>query len=115
MSPEKSLIDYEVDGALAALMMIHLGVEPYPISPLLLLACCYPSGGLMGKEAHFYESIVPEKRANQKLSAWLNMQNTDVFEPTSALVSEAALLLTLPVSTFKSMQLYVPFDVFHSL
>jgi hypothetical protein len=97
-TPEETLIEYEVDGALAALMMLHLAVEPYPVSPLLLLATCYPSGSHMGRDTRFYESIIPDEGANKMVSAWLKMLRTDHHGRFTPLAMESAGLLTLAVS-----------------
>jgi hypothetical protein len=97
MSTDESLIEYEVDGALAALMMIHLAVEPYPLSPLLVLACCYPSADLMGRDPTFYESIIPDCQTNERFKVLLHLQHTDIINRSADLALVVAEYMSMPV------------------
>jgi hypothetical protein len=52
----------------------------------------------MGREARFYESIIPDQQANETVSAWLRMKSTDEYGSNTPVAKVSAGLLGLSVS-----------------
>ena len=78
------LREYKVDGALTALSLMHLLLEPYPISPFLVYAAFSPgpARGSYGdyKLAHLLQ-MIPDKTKRQQVKAVCAMERTHIIQP----------------------------------
>ncbi|KAK2463499.1 hypothetical protein APHAL10511_004585 [Amanita phalloides] len=80
-----SLDKYHLDRALAALALIHLLVEPYPISPFLLYAACFSDATCLTQNPDHLIALVPDKQVQHLISAILAFKTTITLSPAEAL------------------------------
>ncbi|KAK2466619.1 hypothetical protein APHAL10511_000877 [Amanita phalloides] len=80
-----SLLDeYRLNGVLAALALIHLLVQPNPISPFLLYAACFSNTTCLDRNSEHLLALIPDKQTWFILSAIQSFRNTTVLSPAEA-------------------------------
>ena len=84
------LKEYKVDGALTALSLMHLLLEPYPVSPFLVYAAFSPGpecldflarGSYGDYELEHLLQMIPDKTKHQQVKAVCTMVRTHTIEP----------------------------------
>ncbi|KIL54087.1 hypothetical protein M378DRAFT_182667, partial [Amanita muscaria Koide BX008] len=78
-----SLIEYQVDGALIALAMVHLISEPCPISPFLIYAASFKDASCLRRSPEHVLSLTPDRQTRRVLSAILEFKKTDLVQSTA--------------------------------
>ncbi|KAM6490199.1 hypothetical protein JOM56_000838 [Amanita muscaria] len=85
-----SLMEYQLDGALAALSIVHLVVEPCPISPFLIYTACFTGATCLLKSQQHLLALVPDRQTRSVVSAILNFKRTDIITPEAVVMHEVA-------------------------
>jgi hypothetical protein len=78
---DASLLKYKLDGVLAALTIIHLLVELYPISPFVILTACVPGGRELREIGHQLIGLIPDRKSRQLVSSILDFRRTKTVPP----------------------------------
>jgi hypothetical protein len=97
------LIEYKTDGALTALLLIHLLVEPIPVSPFLIYAAASHYWLLQDLPLDFLMAMIPDHATRQVITVIHGFQSTDTVslnELATHPVSSRADLLGLTVRWF---------------
>jgi hypothetical protein len=85
-----SLVEYELDGALAALSIAHLVIEPCPVSPFLIYTACFTDAACLLKSQQHLLALVPDHQTRLVVLAILNFKRTDVISPEAVAMHEVA-------------------------
>jgi hypothetical protein len=98
------LQEYTLDGVLTALLIIHLLIEPLPVSPLLLYAAvCSPTDWCMTNlPLDYLQAWTPDRKTREDISIIHGFEYDNTISPsqysTHPVAFRSAELLSLPVS-----------------
>ena len=77
---EDSLLQYKIDGVLAALTIVHLLVEPHPISPFVIYAASVTGRRELRKSVRQLIGLIPDRDTRQLVSLILDFPATKIVE-----------------------------------
>ena len=77
---DADLLQYKLDGALAALTVFHLLAEPHPINPFLLYATCMQNGQVLRENIHPFIGMIFDPMTWQLVLSIMKFKATTIVD-----------------------------------